>query len=106
MTIVVQGPQHLSSGPDYDKPGEDPLRRTIDTPQHRTGFATGKLNNALNIRTKFQLFDPDDPARYQLYAEVSSEYALTNHWAVRSSIAINLDQNFDEVTGKSLTRCC
>ena len=70
--------------------------RTLDTPQHRTGFVTGKLNNALNIRTKFQLFDPDDPARYQLYAEVSSEYALTNHWAVRSSIAINLDQNFDE----------
>ena len=57
---------------------------------------TGKINNTLNIRTKFQLFDPDDPARYQVYADVSSEYALSNHWAIRSSIAINLDQNFDE----------
>ena len=70
--------------------------RTLDTPQHRTGFVTGKINNTLNVRTKFQLFDPDDPARYQVYADVSSEYALNNHWAVRSSIAINLDQNFDE----------
>ena len=70
--------------------------RTLDTPQHRTGFVTGKINNTLNIRTKFQLFDPDDPARYQVYADVSSEYALSNHWALRSSIAINLDQNFDE----------
>jgi len=70
--------------------------RTLDMPQHRTGFVTGQINNNLNIRTKFQLFDPDDPARYQVYADVSSEYALTNHWAVRSSIAINLDQNFDE----------
>ena len=70
--------------------------RTLDTPQHRTGFVTGKINNTLNIRTKFQLFDPDDPARYQVYADVSSEYALSNHWAIRSSVAINLQQNFDE----------
>lgn len=70
--------------------------RTLDKPQHRTSFVTGKINNTLNIRTKFQLFDPDDPARYQVYADISSEYALSNHWAVRSSIAINLDQNFDE----------
>lgn len=70
--------------------------RTLNTPQHRTGFVTGKVNNTLNIRSKFQLFDPDDPARYQVYADISSEYALSNHWAVRSSIAINLDQNFNE----------
>ena len=70
--------------------------RTLDTPQHRTGFVTGKINSTLNIKTKFQLFDPDDPARYQVYADVSSEYALSNHWAVRSSIAINLGQNFGE----------
>ena len=36
--------------------------RTLDTPQHRTGFVTGKINNTVNIRSRFQLFDPDDPA--------------------------------------------
>ena len=70
--------------------------RTLDRPQHQTGFVTGKINNTLNIRSRFQLFDPDDPARYQVFADLSSEYALSNHWAIRSSIAINLEQNFEE----------
>jgi hypothetical protein len=70
--------------------------RTLEAPQYRTGFVTGKINNALNIRSRFQLFDPDDPARYQVFADLSSEYALSSHWAIRSSIAINIDHNFDE----------
>jgi hypothetical protein len=70
--------------------------RTLDTPQFRTGFVTGKINNAINIRSRFQLFDPDDPARYQVFADLSSEYALSSHWAIRSSIVINIDHNFDE----------
>ena len=69
---------------------------TLENPQHRTGFVTGKLNNELNLRTRFQLFDPDDPARYQVYLDLSSEYSLSAHWAIRSSFAINIDQNFDE----------
>ena len=70
--------------------------RTLAAPQYRTGFATGKINNTVNLRTRFQLFDPDDPARYQVYADFSSEYALNAHWAIRSTIALNIDQNFDE----------
>ena len=70
--------------------------RTLDTPQYRTGFVTGRINNAINIRSRFQLFDPDDPARYQVFADLSSEYALSSHWAIRSSIAINIHHNFDE----------
>ena len=70
--------------------------RTLDTPQFRTDFVTGEIKNAINIRSRFQLFDPDDPARYQVFAELSSEYALSSHWAIRSSIAINIDHNFDE----------
>ncbi len=70
--------------------------RTLETPQYRTGFVTGKINTAMNIRSRFQLFDPDDPARYQVFADLSSEYALSSHWAIRSSIAINIDHNFHE----------
>ena len=98
VTVVV--PRPSASFTDNPRTMIDQVRilsgRTLDTPQHRTGFVTGKINNTVNVRTKFQLFDPDDPARYQVYADLSSEYALTNHWAVRSSVAINLDQNFDE----------
>lgn len=70
--------------------------RTLNVPQHRTGFATGKINNTVNLRTRFQLFDPDDPARYQVYADFSSEYSLNAHWAIRSTVSLNIDQNFDE----------
>ena len=74
--------------------------RTLQAPQHRTSFTTGRINSAVNIRSRFQLFDPDDPARYQIYADLSSEFSLSNHWAVRSSIAINIDHNFDESNRK------
>ena len=70
--------------------------RTLKAPQYRTDFATGKINNTVNLRTRFQLFDPDDPARYQVYADFSSEYSLNAHWAIRSTLSLNIYQNFDE----------
>ena len=70
--------------------------RTLENPQHRTGFVTGKLNTELNLKSRFQLFDPDDPARYQVYADLFAEYSLSSHWAIRASLALNLENNFDE----------
>jgi hypothetical protein len=97
-TVVIPRPSTSSSGNPRTKINRVRVLsgRTLNTPQHRTGFVTGKINSTLNIRSRFQLFDPDDPARYQVFADLSSEYALSNHWAIRSSIAINLEQNFDE----------
>jgi hypothetical protein len=97
-TIVVPRPSAY-----YSKDRGDLLRqvrilsgRTLQSPQYRTGFATGKINNTVNVRTRFQLFDPDDPARYQFFAEIGSEYAINNYWAIRSSIALDIENNFDE----------
>ena len=70
--------------------------RTLDEPQYQTSFVTGKINTAVNLRARFQFFDPDDPARYQFYVGVDSEYALSNHWSIKSSLAFNIEQNFDE----------
>ena len=70
--------------------------KTLKNPMHRTSFVTGIVNTEVQLKSRFQLFDPDDPARYQVFADVSSEFALSNHWAIRSSIAINVDHNFDE----------
>lgn len=69
--------------------------RTIYEPSNRTLFATGKVLTNMALKTKFQLFDPDDPARYQLYLSLSSEYAINNHWGIKSGLAIDLDSNFD-----------
>lgn len=70
--------------------------RTLEQPQYRTGFYTGKVSNSLNLKTRFQLFDPDDPARYQLFIELGSEFAINNYWALRAAVAFDLDNNFDE----------
>ena len=97
-TIVVPRPSSY-----YSNDRGDLLRqarilsgRTLQSPQHRTGFSTGKINNTVNVRTRFQLFDPDDPARYQVFAEIGSEYAINNYWAIRSSLALDIENNFDE----------
>jgi hypothetical protein len=74
--------------------------RTLQSPQHRTGFSTGTIKNTVNVRTRFQLFDPDDPARYQFFAEIGSEYVINNYWAIRSSIALDIENNFDESNRK------
>ena len=74
--------------------------RTLDAPEFRTNFVTGVVNTDLNLKTRFQLFDPDDPARYQVYLDISSEYALSNYWAIRSTLALNIEHNFDESSRK------
>ena len=97
-TIIVPRP---SATPTFDS--RTSLRqvkilagREVIDPQYQTSFRTGKVNTEVNFRAKFQLFDPDDPARYQVFADVSSEYALSNNWAIRSTLAIDIDNNFDE----------
>lgn len=70
--------------------------RELQNLQHRTGFFTGRINTVVNIRTRFQLFDPDDPARYQVFADVSSDLVLNESWALKSSIALNITHNFNE----------
>jgi len=70
--------------------------RTLHNPNHRTAFSTGKIINTVGLNSRFQLFDPDDPARYQLYLSVNSEFTINNHWSVKSGLSINLETNFDE----------
>ena len=96
--MVLPRPSYGAGVEDRDLLGRSRLLsgRTLNDPTYRTSFVTGKLNTAVNLRTRFQFFDPDDPARYQLYVEVDSEYALSNNWSIKSSLAFNIEQNFDE----------
>ena len=65
-------------------------------PRLQTDFTTGKVNFTANLNNRLQLFDPDDPARYQIFLDVGAEYGLTNHWVIRGSYGIDIDNNFDE----------
>lgn len=74
---------------------------TLQNPNNRTSFRTGKIHSEINFGSRFQLFDPTDPARYQLFAALTSEYAISNYWAVRSRIVVDLYNNFGDSKRKS-----
>lgn len=69
---------------------------TLEEPSNQTDFTTGKVHFTVDLNNRLQLFDPDDPARYQLYFDIGAEYALTNHWAVRGKYGVDITNNFDE----------
>ena len=71
---------------------------------HNTDFRTGKLNVSANINNRIQLFDPDDPARYQVYMDVGAEYTLNTYLAIRGRYSFDLDNNFDESSRDSDSR--
>lgn len=70
--------------------------RNIDTPMGATDFVTGKINFTLELANRVQLFDPDDPLRYQFYIDVGANYALSNYTSVEAHYSLDIDNNFDE----------
>tara|TARA_B110000211_G_scaffold75737_2_gene88663 strand:- start:2050 stop:4179 length:2130 start_codon:yes stop_codon:yes gene_type:complete len=64
--------------------------------QHKTSFVTKKIVFDVNLGTRTQLFDPDDPLRYQLYGNVEMSMALPKGLSLRGSYGVNITNNFDE----------
>ena len=54
--------------------------KPLDFVQHKTNFIQNMMFFDINLSNRLQLFDPDDPARYQFYAEVGMRLALPNSW--------------------------
>lgn len=73
----------------------------MDFVQHRTEFARNKFMFNVNLANRVQLFDPDDPARYQIYAKIGLEMALPSSWVLSGSYGYDIKNNFDESTRKS-----
>lgn len=69
--------------------------------QHKTDFVQKKIFFDVSLSNRLQLFDPDDPARYQLYANIGISLALPKSWVLSGDYGINLKQNFDESTRAS-----
>ena len=64
--------------------------------QYRTNFFTKKIIYDWGLATRFQFFDPDDPARYQLYGRIGISMALPDDWTLRGEYGQNITHNFDE----------
>ena len=70
--------------------------RKLMSPQRKTDFTQNKLFFDINLATRFQFFDPDNPARYQLYANVKMDLVLPRSWELRSAYGVDITNNFDE----------
>ena len=70
-------------------------------PQYRTGFDQKKLFIDVGLSNRLQLFDPDDPARYQLYGKLGISAALPKNWSLRGEYAIDIVSTFEESTRAS-----
>ena len=70
--------------------------RTLVAPQRKTSFDQKKIFFDVSLANRLQLFDPDDPARYQLYAKVGASLALPKSWTLRGAYGFNITNNFDE----------
>ncbi len=64
--------------------------------QHKTDFVQKKVFFDVNLSNRLQLFDPDDPARYQLYAKVGVSLALPKAWLLTGAYGLDITNNFDE----------
>ncbi len=70
--------------------------RNLFSPQRKTNFFQKKIFFDVNVRGRVQLFDPDDPARYQLYTNLGASLALPDSWTLTGAYGFNITQNFDE----------
>ena len=69
--------------------------------QHTTNFAQNKVFVDANLSTRLQLFDPDDPARYQVFGKLGVSAMLPDNWALRGTYAIDITNTFGESTRQS-----
>ena len=70
--------------------------RSLVSPQRKTSFVQKKVFFDVGVSTRVQLFDPDDPARYQLYTKIGASLALPKAWTLTGAYAVDITHNFDE----------
>jgi hypothetical protein len=70
--------------------------RSMVSPQRKTSFVQKKIFFDVGVSTRLQLFDPDDPARYQLYTKFGVSLALPKSWTLTGAYGVDITNNFDE----------
>jgi hypothetical protein len=70
--------------------------RNLVSPQRKTSFVQKKVFFNVGVGTRVQLFDPDDPARYQLYTKIGASLALPKAWTLTGAYGVDITNNFDE----------
>ena len=64
-------------------------------PSHFTKRIVPYTHINANLAARFQLFDPDNPAKHQIFLKIDSVTSISEHWNLIGSYAIDIDNNFD-----------
>ena len=74
-----------------------PPRSMVPRPDFRTGYRKPMFNFGVNIGQRMMIMDPDDPLRYQFLARINLGADLGRDWYVRSSVALNIYNDWDTI---------
>lgn len=74
-----------------------PARRMFDSPRHSTRFRIPNFSSSVSLASRFQIMDPEDPLRYQAYAEIATSADFGKGFYLRSSLAVDLYNDFGDI---------
>ena len=69
--------------------------RAIENPTHFTRFSIPHAAFDVNLYNKFQLFDPQNPVKYQIYLKTAVSISLPKEWNILGIYATNIYNDFD-----------
>ena len=78
-----------------------PPRAMPANPDFSTAYRKPMFNFGINIGQRLMIMDPDDPLRYQTLARINLGADLGRDWYLRSSVALNIYNDWDTITRKS-----
>jgi len=85
--------KRTSAGRPGDHISLEPPRPLAD-PSNRTDFRFPSVGIGLDLAAKFQIMDPDNPARGQLYAKLTGRLQLSDHFNVWAQYDQNIYNDF------------
>lgn len=68
-------------------------------PTHLTNYLIPSLALGADLSTRFQFFDPDDPLKYQVFLNLTSNIPLSRNWSLSAAYSLDLYNNFDQKRG-------
>ena len=68
--------------------------RAMEKANKKTKYNNYKLATSLDLGTRLQLFDPDEPLRHQVYALLGARFILNDHLNVWGAYSIDVANDF------------
>jgi len=68
---------------------------SIKNPTNYTKRVVPYTHIRANLAARFQLFDPDKPAKHQIFLKIDTVTSISQNWDLIGSYAVDINNNFD-----------